>query len=67
MNKQEVKQVMTKFKVSHRYFDNNEWCYSIGNTVYFEDGASIDIDTFWSDRTNKFWNSDWFIVEPINS
>ncbi len=54
MHKSELKQGI---KYIHPYFDFHEWVMFQGCMVIFEDGNSIDSETFWRDR--KGMENNW--------
>lgn len=64
MTKQEAIQAMKEGKkVAHRYFSQGEWMKMVGKGFEFEDGVQCDQDYFWMDRNDKYWETDWHIVE----
>ncbi len=64
MTKHEAIQALKEGKkLTHRYFDSHEWIRQEGFTMIMEDGASIDVDTFWKDRNFNNFETDWSIYE----
>jgi hypothetical protein len=60
------KQVATKLmkkgkRVTHRYFSNDEWITMIGNIIRMELGQECWASEFWRDRTDKAWETDWYL------
>lgn len=49
-------------KVTHRYFQSGEYAYLDNGKIFFEDGCSIDTETFWKDREADHWNADWEVI-----
>ena len=65
MTKQEAIEAMQKGeKVTHRFFDIEEWITMIGNRIFTEEGYSASPVTFWGDRCSIQWESDWEIFQP---
>ncbi len=54
-------------KLTHRYFSSHEWIRQEGLMMIMEDGASIDVDTFWKDRNFEGFNTDWSVLEEKQS
>ena len=48
-------------KVTHKFFEDNEWVTIINNQIVSEDG--ITHERFWSYRTSKEWDTGWSIYE----
>jgi hypothetical protein len=64
MTKQEAIAAMKRGeKVTHRFFDPGEYITQKGFVIRTEDGAGIDIETFWNDRCAVQWESDWEIYQ----
>lgn len=60
MNKEEAILEMQKGrKLTHMYFSPWEWVTIKNGEFLFEDGYSIDQETFWADRQSKEWESNW--------
>lgn len=64
MTKFEAIQAMKEGKkVTHRYFDKNEWVTMEGNTILFEDGVRCSQPEFWIWRNKPEWEIDWSLWE----
>lgn len=70
MDKQQAIEAMLKGKkVTHRYFDPNEWVrMTDGHTVETEDGVSYSAALFWSIReydksSIENWGKDWSLFK----
>lgn len=65
MTKQEAIQAMMQgTKVTHRYFQPNEWITMRGKfTIVTEEGYKVDADEFWSYRKTESWENDWSVWE----
>lgn len=62
MTKEEAKQAMREGKkVTHVYFDDNEWMTMQGDNVLTEEGYLHDADEFWSYRTAKCFDDSYSI------
>ena len=46
-------------KVTHRYFDKDEWVTMSASHFLFEDGVSCSPVIFWQYRQGKEWLIDW--------
>ncbi len=53
-------------RISHRFFDTNEWIEMGGSGIICEDGTSISFEVFWDDRNHPFFDRNWFVVEKEN-
>lgn len=60
MNRQEATAaLLAGKKVSHLYFEEHEFAkLGVGDRIEFEDGCSIDWNTFWADREGSNWDTD---------
>lgn len=65
MTKQEAIAAMQKGnRVKHSLFSSNEWMKMNEAGEYeFEDGYTMDVDTFWSIRDQEYWENNWKIVK----
>lgn len=62
MTKQEAIAAMKEgYKVTHRYFSDDEWVTMEGSKFLFEDGCKVPYDLFWQDRISPAWDIDWEI------
>lgn len=43
-------------RITHRYFDPNEWMTMNGNKIELEDGVKCSETEFWHWRTQECWN-----------
>lgn len=51
-------------KVTHMYFDPNEWVTETSTGRYqFEDGVICSPFEFWRYRIGKEWENDWKLYE----
>lgn len=48
-------------KVSHRYFESDEYIYTADGEVY--DEGDIMLSDFWKWRTRKVWDGGWYIFK----
>lgn len=68
MNKAQAIQALVKgVLLTHRYMSDNEYVYQRGTKMFMEDGASIDVITFWADRDNEGWEEDWEVYQELIS
>ena len=65
MTKEEAIQEMKQGKkVSHRYFDDNEWMTIDEDGMYLlEDGARCTPLEFWLYRPGDYWKDGYFLFE----
>lgn len=66
MNKTEIIEALAAGKiVTHMYFDSHEFVkLNEHGLMEFEDGCTIDQETFWNDRKGSHWDTDWDIFKP---
>ena len=48
-------------KVTHMYFDKDEWISIQNGKILTEEGYLHDQNEFWGYRTNECFNNDWSI------
>ena len=48
-------------KVTHRFFEYNEWITMKNEFIVSEDGCVYKSKEFWSVRKSDYWNTDWSI------
>lgn len=48
-------------KITHYYFDNNEWVKESNGMYLFEDGVKQNISEFWETRKLNGWDQGWEI------
>jgi hypothetical protein len=62
MNKKEAIEAMkVGKKVTHEYFNSDEYIYMIGESLYDEDDLNLDRNDFWSDRLTENWSNGWSV------
>ena len=62
MTKEDAIQAMKEGKkVTHTYFDENEWMTIRDNKIISEDGYIYDMVEFWSYRTDEAFDDGYFI------
>lgn len=65
MTKHEAIQQLKKGKkLTHRFFDADEYIHLIDDEIHDENGININKD-FWKYRTSKSWLNDWEIYTGI--
>lgn len=53
-------------RLSHSFFDDDEWIETGGQGIICEDGASIDLYTFfYVDRGSKAFDNGWSIISTL--
>jgi hypothetical protein len=52
-------------KVTHKYFDDNQYIFMIGQNIYTEDNCSMGTihDDFWRMRKTESFNDGWEIYK----
>jgi len=62
MNKQEAIEAMkVGKKVTHEYFNSDEYIYMIGESLYDEGDSYLISDLFWKDREGFHWDTGWSV------
>jgi hypothetical protein len=62
MTREEAKLALQQgHKITHRYFDDNEYVYHKKGLIYDELGYYHE--EFWELRTEHWWNDGWRIFE----
>lgn len=62
MNREEAIQLMKNGKkVTHRYFDNEEYIKMKDGKIYDENGYGFFPNEFWQYRTEIGWDRDWSV------
>jgi len=51
--------MMKGVKMTHRWFDPNEWVIIDNGDFLFEDGVRCPPELFWFDRLDPSWETDW--------
>ena len=67
LTKSEAENIMKLLgaKVSHPTFSYNEWISMVSpHTIITAEGYKMDCEEFWSYRTAKEFQNDWFLVFP---
>lgn len=59
-----IKCMADGYRVSHQYFDSQEWATIEDGKILFEDGVRQGINEFKSLRSSKGWLTGWYIKEP---
>jgi len=64
MTKQDaINEMKLGFKISHRWFSDNEWMTIEGNKILTEEGYKHNMNEFWSYRTDKSWDEGYYFFE----
>jgi hypothetical protein len=54
--------LLSGFKMTHDYFQNNEYLYMEDGVIKTEDGYEITPE-FWNFRKSKVWDTNWKIYK----
>lgn len=65
MTKQEaIDQMHNGVKITHIYFDKNEWMAIENDEIVLEDGVKCSFEEYWKYRTQDFWDDGYSVFEP---
>lgn len=63
-NRLDAEKLMDKgLKVTHKFFNYNEWVTKQDGDMLFEDGHTCSPDEFWKYRRTSEWYSGWSVYE----
>ena len=62
-----IKAMKNGFKVTHKWFADNEWMTIKNGKIVLEDGIELDFYEFWNSRFQDGWKDGYSIIKEATN